>query len=706
MRFENWDVILFQRDIHVPIQEFKTACYVACDEYGRQLPTLTCYIVSLPVGTPFRVSLHSWTAKTKPSAIIESRRKANQRVVYTVQVMVEGNRVYHDYYELSATWPQGIENEKRRPGPERQSSKKKNPLPFPPFRQNILMQSSWDARDNDGRIKVFLSEQLIGKDSTNPGDFETSDTHEIVCFSFQHAPQDVLEQAGISWPIRNPLYLPALTATQSFTPYDLGMHRTLHHEAQDSQMHPSYGMRSRTSISRPSNVEPFARPKAAPGPYHDGTSGPPMTERNQSRMGNSSASVNASVGDPFEDVNMMDTWSTQRSVSDMATDISMSDMMFTSPASSTVRPPWNTRTSTGRGTNTTAGDRQVVMTLRDDQFSALMEAVSPPKKRLSGGHNPHVHSQELGSRPPTPHILASRADCSGLPASTKPSAAALARTASYPHLRDSFNKASPARKDDKRGASDVSKPTSMYHPSGASGKENRVPTPFPIETHIPPPFQFMQGPGLHPPLLRYSVGGGSDVEMRDPSSNYSSMSRVSRTQAHAMGKNSPAPLPAENGSVMSRKEGLGINPPTHGLPDVRHDKSLLPALDTPAGEHKVPHNTPNRTSPNTRVENLLNANDDSKPFAPGHRSGMSSLDRIGQQLFSALGDTTSSFDDNAGSGTIDSGTLPELDFESPIMKRKRQGTMGGERGRSPDAKMIMREQVDLTGADQRKGNAR
>jgi hypothetical protein len=27
MRYDNWDVILFPKDSHVPIQEFKTACY-------------------------------------------------------------------------------------------------------------------------------------------------------------------------------------------------------------------------------------------------------------------------------------------------------------------------------------------------------------------------------------------------------------------------------------------------------------------------------------------------------------------------------------------------------------------------------------------------------------------------------------------------------------------------------------------------------
>ena len=32
MRYDDWDVILFPKESHVPIQEFKTACYVAPDK--------------------------------------------------------------------------------------------------------------------------------------------------------------------------------------------------------------------------------------------------------------------------------------------------------------------------------------------------------------------------------------------------------------------------------------------------------------------------------------------------------------------------------------------------------------------------------------------------------------------------------------------------------------------------------------------------
>ncbi|KAJ4292594.1 hypothetical protein N0V90_009257 [Kalmusia sp. IMI 367209] len=93
MRYDNWDVILFPKDSAVPIQEFRTACYFSQDEQGHQLPTLSCYIASLPTATPFRVSIHSWATPAKPSASIESRRKNTQKVVYVTQVIVDGARV-------------------------------------------------------------------------------------------------------------------------------------------------------------------------------------------------------------------------------------------------------------------------------------------------------------------------------------------------------------------------------------------------------------------------------------------------------------------------------------------------------------------------------------------------------------------------------------------------------------------------------------
>jgi hypothetical protein len=71
-----------------------------------------------------------------------------------------------------------------------QSSQPMIPLEFPPFRQDILLQNSWDARDDSGRIKIMLSEQLIGN-TGGPSELEFGATNHIVCFSFQHAPRSM-----------------------------------------------------------------------------------------------------------------------------------------------------------------------------------------------------------------------------------------------------------------------------------------------------------------------------------------------------------------------------------------------------------------------------------------------------------------------------------------------------------------------------------
>jgi hypothetical protein len=107
--------------------------------------------------------------------------------------------------------------------------------------------------------------------------------------------------------------------------------------------------------------------------------------------------------------------------------------------------------------------------------------------------------------------------------------------------------------------------------------------------------------------------------------------------------------------------------PPSGLPsshDTRHDQSLLPEID------------------------------DEKQFLPGHK-GMSSIDstvRLERQLFSALGEELNSFNENVDP-TVGATELEGL--ETPATKRKRQGTFGADRGRSPAPKMIREDSEDV-----------
>lgn len=75
------------------------------------------------------------------------------------------------------------------------------PLRFPPFHSSILQQSHWDASDGLGRIKIVISEGVSHpQDGLNTLGGGYHKLRDIVAFSFQHAPRNVLEYSGIAWP--------------------------------------------------------------------------------------------------------------------------------------------------------------------------------------------------------------------------------------------------------------------------------------------------------------------------------------------------------------------------------------------------------------------------------------------------------------------------------------------------------------------------
>lgn len=115
MRYENWDVLLFADESKVPIQEFKTQCFVTKDlaspylkyqstfgaantylypHHGNvgQLPVLTTFIPSIPKDTGFRVSIHNWE-KPRPSRLIESVMQPDDMLLYEARVYVDGDCV-------------------------------------------------------------------------------------------------------------------------------------------------------------------------------------------------------------------------------------------------------------------------------------------------------------------------------------------------------------------------------------------------------------------------------------------------------------------------------------------------------------------------------------------------------------------------------------------------------------------------------------
>jgi hypothetical protein len=120
MRYRNWDVLLFPEGSKVPIQEFKTQCFVTKDkdspylhstaflgshahhpEQGafNQLPVLTTFIPSLSKDSPFQASVHSWE-KPRPSVQIESNMEPEDVLLFEVRIFIDGVFAAWVFYDI------------------------------------------------------------------------------------------------------------------------------------------------------------------------------------------------------------------------------------------------------------------------------------------------------------------------------------------------------------------------------------------------------------------------------------------------------------------------------------------------------------------------------------------------------------------------------------------------------------------------------
>ncbi|KAI1408748.1 hypothetical protein F5Y13DRAFT_204491 [Hypoxylon sp. FL1857] len=196
MRFEDWDVLLFPRDSKIPLKEFKTNCHVVHDNefaythgsYG--LPTMTCFIPGLSPSTQFNISLHSW--KTPDiSQFTRNYSKHPEAVKFDARVFIDGRLVASSSFNRTGPWPQLINHSF-----EFTKNGDLETLRFPPFRSEVLQQNYWSPADEVGRIKIVISEGFPRDSLTVP----IERVKNIVAFSFQHAPLDILESSGIAWP--------------------------------------------------------------------------------------------------------------------------------------------------------------------------------------------------------------------------------------------------------------------------------------------------------------------------------------------------------------------------------------------------------------------------------------------------------------------------------------------------------------------------
>ncbi|KIW35205.1 uncharacterized protein PV07_01915 [Cladophialophora immunda] len=74
-------------------------------------------------------------------------------------------------------------------------------LRFPNVHREIIKQRKWHVSELMGRIRVVIAEGVL-RDNTPPAVTASrfDRLRDVVAFSFQHAPQDVLEYSRIAWP--------------------------------------------------------------------------------------------------------------------------------------------------------------------------------------------------------------------------------------------------------------------------------------------------------------------------------------------------------------------------------------------------------------------------------------------------------------------------------------------------------------------------
>ena len=108
MRYQDWDVLVFpsgEEGAHVPVKEFRTACYVE-QKHNTPTPLLTTFIPCLSANAPFQVSVHSWK-KTGPVLGV-SMDGTRPKEMWRVKVVIDGTCVCIETLPIDISWPQII----------------------------------------------------------------------------------------------------------------------------------------------------------------------------------------------------------------------------------------------------------------------------------------------------------------------------------------------------------------------------------------------------------------------------------------------------------------------------------------------------------------------------------------------------------------------------------------------------------------------
>ncbi|GFG16845.1 hypothetical protein IFM61392_09722 [Aspergillus lentulus] len=396
MRYENWDVLLFPESSKVPIQEFRTQCFVTQEEVETpyinsaaivnpgsyfmprasvvQLPVLTTFIPSLPQNTPFRVSVHSWD-KPRPSLLMESLMQPDDALLFEIRIFIDGLCISGSVFGQRTNWPHII---------ELSSHVDKNGdqdyLRFPPFHQDILEQRHWEAGDLHGRIRVVIAEGFARPNRNPP--FER--VKDIIAFSFQHAPLQVLECSNIAWPNSG-----MWSRGQRVFKYNAGSVLSGPKQEEDLHAHSPTRHENRSVVANSNRV---SNPAAyAAWPYRNYPPPPPQwVNSNREATWSYQPTQEPLMADPFIDPHILDPAARHRGARPSWEDVCM--------------PDYHSSSSSSRAISSMTGisyehskQPSIVAPIDEETYSQLFEGVSPPKPLACTSQAPKNTSSALPS---------------------------------------------------------------------------------------------------------------------------------------------------------------------------------------------------------------------------------------------------------------------------------------------------------------------
>ncbi|KAF2994319.1 hypothetical protein E8E14_000846 [Neopestalotiopsis sp. 37M] len=152
---------------------------------------MTCFIPGLDSGKPFSISLHSWSELQTSKFTKTNFNQHAQLVIFEARIFIDGRLVASAPFKRDTAWPQLISF-----GFDFNRYGELENLKFPPFRSELLRQDYWSPADELGRIKIVISEGFPRDSITVP----IERVKNLIAFSFQHAPIDILEASAIAWP--------------------------------------------------------------------------------------------------------------------------------------------------------------------------------------------------------------------------------------------------------------------------------------------------------------------------------------------------------------------------------------------------------------------------------------------------------------------------------------------------------------------------